>query len=265
MEPFLLRAFAAGLGLAVISAPLGCFLVWQRMAFFGETVAQASLIGVALALALQLDVTTTVIAASVAVALLLVALSRQRAVPVDALLSLLAHSALAIGVLATALVKGPQIDLMSFLFGDILSVTGQDLVWLGLCGLAVIAGLAKLWQPLLSLAVHEEIAAAEGVARDRVRVMFVVLLAVVIALAMKIVGVLLTVAFLIIPAAAARPLSATPETMAVTAAGLGAAGVVGGLALSLYADTPAGPSIVAVLALIALSSLTWAARGQQGR
>lgn len=265
MEPFLVRALAAGLGLAVISAPLGCFLVWQRMAFFGETVAQASLIGVALALALKLDVTMTVIAASVAVALLLVVLSRQRAVPVDALLSLLAHSALAVGVLATALVKGAQIDLMSFLFGDILSVTRHDLVWLGICGVTVLAGLAKLWQPLLALAVHEEIAAAEGVARERVRVLFVVLLAVVIALAMKIVGVLLTVAFLIIPAAAARPISATPESMAMAAAGLGTVGVIGGLALSLYADTPAGPSIVTVLALIAMISLTWAARGQRGR
>lgn len=260
MEPFLLRALAAGVGLAVISAPLGCFLVWQRMAFFGETVAQASLIGVALALALQLDVTVTVIAASIAVALLLVLLSRQRAVPVDALLSLLAHSALAIGVLATALVKGAQLDLMSFLFGDILAVTRQDLVWLGVCGVVVLAGLAMLWQPLLSLAVHEEIAAAEGVARDRVRVLFVVMLAIVIALAMKIVGVLLTVAFLIIPAAAARPLATTPERMAIFAAVIGAAGVVAGLALSLWADTPGGPSIVVMLAVIAMVSLARAAR-----
>ncbi len=260
MEPFLLRALAAGVGLAVIAAPLGCFLVWQRMAFFGETVAQASLIGVALALGFGLDVTATVLAASIAVALLLVALQRQKVVPVDSLLSLLAHSSLAIGVLATALVKGRSIDLMGFLFGDILAVTRMDLVWLGISGAIVLVALSRLWQPLLALAVHEELAAAEGVARERVRALFVILLAVTIAMAMKIVGVLLTVAFLIIPAAAARPLSTTPEGMVRLAAALGAAGVVGGLALSLAADTPGGPSIVAVLALIAALSLTWAAR-----
>lgn len=260
MEPFLLRALIAGIGLAVISAPLGCFLVWQRMAFFGETVAQASLIGVALALALNLDVTLAVLAASIGAALLLLALSRQSLVPVDSLLSLLAHSSLAIGVLATALVKGRSIDLMSFLFGDILAVTREDLAWIGLCGIVVLMALARLWQPLLSIAVHEELAAAEGVARDRVKALFVILLAVVIAMTMKLVGVLLTVAFLIIPAAAARPLASTPEGMAKLAAALGAAGVVGGLLLSMSADTPGGPSIVAVLALIAALSLGWAGK-----
>jgi zinc transport system permease protein len=259
MEPFLIRALAAGIGLAVIAAPLGCFLVWQRMAFFGETVAQASLIGVALALALNLDVTATVLAASIAVALLLLALGRQKIVPVDTLLSLLAHSSLAIGVLATALVKGRSIDLMSFLFGDILAVTRDDLMWIAACGIGVLATLAGIWRPLLSIAVHDELAAAEGVARDRVQAVFVILLAIVIAMAMKIVGVLLTVAFLIIPAAAARPLSTTPEGMARLAAGLGAAGVAGGLMLSMAADTPGGPSIVTVLALIAAATLTWAA------
>ncbi len=260
MEPFLLRALAAGVGLAVIAAPLGCFLVWSRMAFFGETVAQASLIGVALALAFDIDVTATVLVACVAMALLLVALSRQSLVPVDSLLSLLAHSSLAIGVLATALAKGRSIDLMGFLFGDILSVTTGDLAWLGMCGLVVIAVLWRLWQPLLSIAVHDELAAAEGINRDRARIVFVVLLAVVIAMAMKIVGVLLTVAFLIIPAAAARPLSKTPEAMASLAALLGALGVAGGLGLSMLADTPGGPSIVAVLALIAAMTMAGAVR-----
>jgi zinc transport system permease protein len=260
MEPFLLRALAAGVGLAVMAAPLGCFLVWSRMAFFGETVAQASLIGVALALALQIDVTATVLVACVAMALLLVALSRQSIVPVDSLLSLFAHSSLAIGVLATSLASGRSIDLMSFLFGDILSVTSGDLAWLGLCGVVVAIVLWWLWQPLLSLAVHDELAAAEGVNRDRARAVFVVLLAVVIAMAMKIVGVLLTVAFLIIPAAAARPLAKTPEGMASLAALLGALGVAGGLGLSMTADTPGGPSIVAVLALIAAATLASAVR-----
>ena len=258
MDPFFIRALAAGLGLAVISAPLGCFLVWQRMAFFGETVAQASLIGVALGLALQIDVTLAVLAASLAVAVVLIGLERQRVIPLDTLLSLLAHTALAAGVLGTALVKGRSVDLMGYLFGDILAVTRDDLLWLTLAGILVAGVLSRLWQPMLSLAVHEELAAAEGIDRNRVRAIFVLLLAVVIAMAMKIVGVLLTVAFLIIPAAAARPLSTTPERMVALAAVIGAGGVAAGLTLSLTVDTPSGPSIVVVLGLVALASVTWA-------
>ncbi len=263
MEPFFIRALLAGLGLAAMAAPLGCFLVWQRMAFFGETVAQASLIGVALGLALKIDVTLAVLAASVIVAVVLIGLERQRAVPVDTLLSLLAHSALAFGVLATALAKGRSADLMGYLFGDILAVTREDLGWLALSGALVALVLSRLWRPMLSLAVHEELAAAEGVDRQRVRAIFMLLLAVVIAMAMKIVGVLLTVAFLIIPAAAARPLSTNPERMVWLAALIGATGVAAGLMLSLTVDTPGGPTIVCVLSLIALASIAWASRGRQ--
>ncbi|MGE0626186.1 MAG: metal ABC transporter permease [Hyphomicrobiaceae bacterium] len=259
MEPFLVRALAAGLGLAVIAAPLGCFLVWQRMAFFGETVAHASLIGIALALAFDLDMTASALAVAGLVAIVLFALSRQRILPVDSLLSLLSHASLAVGVLAAALVKGSSIDLMAYLFGDIFAVTTTDLAWLAAGGIAVLIALRLLWKPLLALAVHEELAVAEGVNRDRVKIAFVLLLAVLVAMAMKLVGVLLTVAFLVIPAAAARPLSRTPERMVMLAAGAAAVGVVAGLGLSWGLDAPGGPSIVVALAVLALASLSIAA------
>lgn len=260
MDPFLARALAAGLGLSLISAPLGCFLVWQRMAFFGETVAQASLIGIALGLAFNLNLTASALAVAVLVAGLLIALSRQRIVPVDALLSLLAHASLALGVLATTLVKGRSVDLVSYLFGDIFAVTREDLLWVGGGVIVVLGALTRLWRPMLALAVHEELAAAEGVDRERVKAMFVVLLALVIAIAMKVVGILLTVAFLIIPAATARPLARTPERMAAIAALVSCAGVTAGLAMSLTLDTPGGPSIVAVLSVLAGVSLAMASR-----
>lgn len=255
MEPFLLRALAAGLGLAVVSAPLGCFVVWQRMAYFGETIAQASLIGIALGLAFNLDLTASALAVAALVAVLLLMISRQRLLPLDSILGLLAHAALALGVIATALAGGPQVDLMGYLFGDIFAVTPSDLVWVGLGGVAVLATLAWLWQPLLSMAVHDELAAAEGIDRERIQAIFVIVLALAIAVAMKVVGILLAVAFLIMPAAAARPLSATPERMAVLAAIIAAAGVLGGLALSFRLDVPGGPAIVVVLAAIATLSL----------
>lgn len=259
MDPFLIRAFAAGLGVAVLAAPLGCFVVWQRMAYFGETVAQASLIGIALGLALQLDVTAAALAASALMALLLVALTRQSLVPVDSLLGLLAHAALAAGVVAAALVRGPPVDLMGYLFGDIFAVSTEDLWWVYGGGAVAVSALVRLWRPLLAMAVHEELAVAEGVRRDLVKTVFVVLLALGIAIAIKVVGVLLAVAFLIMPAAAARPLSDTPERMALFAAAIAVIGVLAGLQLSVSLDIPGGPAIVLVLAGLSGASLLAAA------
>lgn len=248
-EPFLMRALLAGLGLAVVAAPLGCFIVWRRMAYYGETVAQAGLIGIAAGLALSLDLTASVLIVTLLVSGLLVLLSRQQIVPFDSLLGLLAHTALAVGVIAASLVRGPQIDLMAFLFGDIFAITSTDLQWIFIGGTAALAALVFLWRPLLAISVHEDLAAAEGTRTDRIKLMFVLVLALVVAIAIKIVGVLLTIAFLIMPAAAARPLSETPEQMALFAAIFGALSVALGLFVSVSFDTPGGPSIVLMLAL----------------
>ena len=253
-EPFLLRAMLAGLGLALVAAPLGCFVVWRRMAYFGETVAQAGLIGVALGLGLSLNVTASVLLVTLAVSLLLIALSQQSIIPFDGLLGMLAHAALAIGVIAASMVRGPGFDLMSFLFGDIFAITAIDLQWIFAGGAAALAGLIAIWRPLLSLSVHEDLAAAEGVPVERTKAIFVLLLAFTVAISMKIVGALLTIAFLIMPAVAARPISETPEQMAAMAVILGMLAVAMGLFMSVSMDTPGGPSIVLVLALLCLAS-----------
>jgi zinc transport system permease protein len=251
----MMRALLAGLGLALVAAPLGCFVVWRRMAYYGETVAQAGLIGVALGMALSFDLTGAVLITTLAVSGLLVVLSRQQVVPFDSLLGLLAHTALAAGVIAASRARGPQVDLMGFLFGDILTVTPTDLRWIGYGGAIALAALVWVWRPLLSLCVHEELAAAEGNATERVKLVFVIVLALVVAIAIKIAGVLLTIAFLIMPAAAARPLAETPEQMAVFAAIFAMLSVAVGLFLSVSFDTPGGPSIVMVLAAIFAASI----------
>ena len=255
-DPFLLRALLAGLGLAIVAAPLGCFVVWRRMAYYGETVAQAGLIGVALGLAFSLNLTASVLIVTLAISLLLVVLSRQQVVPFDSLLGLLAHAALAIGVIAASLVRGgQQIDLMAFLFGDIFAITTGDLRWIMFGGAAALVALTFVWRPLLSLSVHEDLAAAEGLPTERLKLIFVLILALVVAIAIKIVGALLTIAFLIMPAAAARPLSETPEQMALFAAIFGMLSVVLGLFVSVAFDTPGGPSIVLMLALFFVVSI----------
>ena len=256
LEPFLVRAIIAGLALAIVAAPLGCFVIWQRMAYFGETVAQASLIGVALSLAFRFDITLGVVVIAVLVAFLLLWFGRQQVVALDSILGLLHHAALAMGVIAMSMLKGPPVDLLGFLFGDVFAVTRADIAWIAGGGAAVLAIVAWLWQPLLRLALHEDLAAAEGIDRRRVRAIFTILLAVTIAVAMKIVGVLLVMAFLVVPAVAARPLSGTPERMVLLTALVAAASVVAGLGLSATFDTPGGPSIVIVMSIAAAASLT---------
>jgi zinc transport system permease protein len=257
IDAFLLRALAAGLGVAAVAGPMGCFIVWRRMAYFGDTMAHSALLGVAVGFLLAIDPMAGVTATTVAIALALVGLQRTRPwLSPDALLGILSHSALSFGLVAVSLMSWLRIDLLSYLFGDILAVTAADVwtVWGG--GALVLMALAAIWRPLLAATVDEELARAEGVAVAPVSLTFTVLIAVVIGLAMKIVGILLITSLLIIPAATARRFASAPEAMAVIAAVLGMAAVAFGLALSLRFDIPSGPAIVAAAAaLFALSQL----------
>jgi zinc transport system permease protein len=191
----------------------------------------------------------------VAVAVALLALRSQRELATDTLLGILSHGALAAGIVVASLLTWVRFDLMSLLFGDILTVTQSDILWVWLGGAAVMLGVAYLWHDLLALTVHEELATAEGVKAQRVEVGFVLLIAVLIAVAMKIVGILLITALLIIPAAAARRMVRSPESMAVAASLLGMVAVVAGLILSALVDSPSGPSIVLMAAALFVLTL----------
>lgn len=261
-DPFVWRAFFAAVGLAVIAAPLGCIVVWRRMSYVGETLAQAGLLGVALGLALRIDLTLAVVIAAIAAAGVLTLLGRQKLVPLDSALGLTHHATLALGIVAIALAKGPGIDLMSYLFGDVFAVTRSDLIWVYGGGALVLAAVLYLWKPLVRLSLHEDLATAEGVDPRLPRAAFDLLLAVVIAVAMKIVGVLLVMAFLVVPAVAARPLSGTPERMALLAAVIAVVSTIFGLWLSLSSDLPGGPSIVIAMCTIAAISLLAGSRRQ---
>ena len=255
VDDFLLRAALAGLGVALLSGPLGCLVIWRHMAFFGATLAHSALLGIALGLLLGINLTVGLIAVSAAIALLLVVAEGRRGIATDTLLSILAHSALAAGLVVLVFVKGVRVDLMGYLFGDILAVTSQDVMVIGAVAACGLTALAFLWRPLLRIAIHEETAAVEGVPVVAVRVGFMVLLAVVVAVALKVVGILLVTALLVIPAAAARRFAATPESMAVIAALIGALSVLVGIGGSLAWDLPAGAAIVCVAATIFLMGM----------
>lgn len=248
LDDFLIRAALAGLGVAVAAAPLGCFVVWRRMAYFGEATAHAAILGVALSLALSMSIFAGTLIAALVMALTISGLS-QRTYAMDTLLGVVAHSSLAIGLVAVSLLDAVRVDLMSFLFGDILAVSRSDLVviWGG----ALIVSLLVFWRwsALLTSTLNTDLATAAGIDPRREQLILTLALAVTVAVAIKVVGVLLIGALLVIPAAAARPFSRTPEVMAGLAILLGAGAALGGLRLSYLYDTPAGPTIVCVLAL----------------
>jgi zinc transport system permease protein len=254
-DEFFLRAVLAGVGLALTTGPLGCFIIWRRMAYFGDTISHSALLGVALSLLFQVNLTLAVFGVAAAVSILLLFLQRRQALSADALLGILSHATLAIGLVMVAFMSWVRIDLIAFLFGDILAVSWTDIAMIWGGGIVVLAAIAWLWRPLLASTVSPDVAEAEGLHPERARLFFMLLMAVVIAIAMKIVGIMLITSLLIIPAATARRFSATPEVMAIFASLIGAVAVVGGLFGSLRYDTPSGPSIVVAALILFMVSL----------
>ncbi|WP_370401144.1 metal ABC transporter permease [Sulfitobacter sp. JB4-11] len=253
LDDFAIRAALAGLGVALAAAPLGCFVVWRRMAYFGDATSHAALLGVALALATELPIFAGVLAVALAMALIVGGLS-DRQLSTDTLLGVLAHAALAFGLVAVSLLPGQRVDLSAYLFGEILAVSAGDLavIWIG--ALAAVALLVWRWQALLTATLNPDLATASGGHPRREQLILTLALALTVAVALKVVGALLIAAMLIVPAASARPFARTPEMMAVIAALFGAVAAFGGLAVSFSYDTPTGPSIVSVAALIFIGS-----------
>lgn len=255
MDNFLVRAALAGLGVAVAVGPLGCFVVWRRMAFFGDATAHAAILGVALALATEVPIYIGVILTALAMATTLVALT-DRGHGADTLLGVMSHAALAVGLVAMAMFTTTRVDLSAYLFGDILAVQRSDvaIIWVG--GLAVTACVAWRWSRLLTTTLNPDLAHAAGISPKREELALTLSLALIVAISIKVVGALLIAAMLIIPAAAARPLTTRPEVMAAAATLIAALSVLGGLYVSLLTDAPAGPSIICVSAVIFVAAST---------
>ena len=244
LDDFLARALLAGIGLALVTGPAGCFIVWRRLAYFGETIAHSALLGVALAILVDLHLSIGVFATASMVVLTMFYLERRDTLPADTLLGLLAHGGLALGLVILSFFPNMRLDLHALLFGDILAVSRIDLavIWVGA---AVALGvLWWIWRPLLAATVSADLATVASLRPERARLVFGILVAAVIAAAIKIVGVLLIVALLVIPAGTVRRFASSPERMAAGAAAAGIVAVVGGLLASAKFDTPAGPSIV---------------------
>lgn len=252
-DNFMVRAALAGLGVALAAAPLGCFVVWRRMAYFGDATAHAAVLGVALSLTFSIPIFAGALLVSLIMATLVTTLS-GRGFAMDTLLGVMAHSSLAVGLVAASFLSGMRIDLMAYLFGDILSVSTGDLlvIWIGAA--IVITLVVIRWPGLLLSTMNPDLAHASGFSPKREQLILTIALAIVVAVAIKVVGVLLIAAMLIIPAATARPLSRTPEAMAIIATIIACSASLVGLQTSYILDSPTGPTIVCTAAILFMTS-----------
>jgi zinc transport system permease protein len=252
MADFIVRALVAGVMLALIAGPLGCFIVWRRMAYFGDTLAHSALLGLALGLLLEINMQLAVVVVCCGLATLLALMDKNKSLAIDTMLGILAHSALAVGLVMLSFTS-TQIDLLAYLLGDLLTVSNSELLWIGGGALGTLTLILVYWNKLLAISLHQELAQVEGLDVFRLRLLLMLIMALVIAVSMKIVGVLLITALLIIPPATARNFATSPEQMAIGASIAGCLAVVGGVAASLFWNTPTGPSIVVTSALLFLA------------
>ena len=254
-DDFFIRALVAGLGVAIVTGPLGCFVVWRRLSYFGDTLAHSALLGVTMAYSFQFNIALSVFIISSIIAIILIQLQKKTNLPGDALLGLLAHSSLAVGLVVVGFLTFIRFDIMGLLFGDILAVTLNDIIIIWFGGALILLILKLIWRPLFASTVNYELAEAEGLNPDRAKAIFTILMAAIIAISIKMVGLLLITGMLIIPAAMARNISDSPIKMVIFSIIGGVLSVLIGLFTSLEFNTSSGPSIIAAALFLFILSL----------
>jgi len=255
LDDFFIRALIAGIGIALVTGPLGCFIIWRRLSFFGDTLAHAALLGVTMAVFFEINIAFSVFLISSVVALILIKLQKNTKLPGDALLGLLAHSSLAVGLVVIGFLTSIRFDVMGLLFGDILAVNQNDLLLIWIGGALILLILKFIWKPLFASTVNHELAEAEGMEPNKFNAIFTVLMAAVIAISIKIVGLLLITGMLIMPAAMGRNLADNPQQMVKLSVVGGLLSVIIGLFSSLQLNTPSGPSIITAALILFCFSL----------
>ena len=254
MDSFFLNTFLTGLAVVLVAGPLGSFMVWRRMAYFGDTLSHSAWLGIAIGLMAGINLNLSILLLCLAAAILMFWFQSEHQLGNDTLLGILAHSTLALGMIILSLVDNRNISIEAYLFGDILAVNTQDIQLMWFMSISILLLLIKIWKPLLSLSVHKELAYVEGVNVGLYSFLYLLMLASLIAVAIKIVGVLLITALMIIPAATARRFARTPEQMAFIAAIIGVFALLMGMFVSLQWDVPTGASIVVSAASLFLLS-----------
>lgn len=260
MLEILLLPFCAGALLSLITAPLGAFVVWRKMAYFGDTISHASILGIALGICLQVNFYLAIIVLSIILALTMIGLEKRSNFTADTILGIISHTTLSLGVVAVALLRNVRVDLMNYLFGDLLAITTSDLGIIAIGVAVILAILLGFWRSLLAITIAPELALVEGVKVQRLKALLMILITLTIALSMQFVGALIITSLLIIPSATARRFARSPEQMAVLAVIISIIALALGLIASAYLDTPSAPSVVVSASLLFLLSLGKAQR-----
>jgi len=249
MPEFMIFAILGGIITSIMTAPVGTLMLWRRMAYFGDALAHSTLLGFGISLWLNLDSTPTLIAIALIIAVGISLLHKRKGLGFETLLAIAAHSSLGVGMLIIALLPSARVDLMGYLFGDLLSLTPQDLWLLASIAILVVTIVIRFWQGFILSSLNEDLAKLAGHRTELLSLILAILIAVVVATCVKLVGALLMTALLITPAAIAQRISKTPTQMMLHAMWIGQLGILLGLALSWYLDTPASPAIVSILFL----------------
>lgn len=258
MDSFVTNALIAGIGVAIVAGSLGTIVVWRRMSYFGDALSHSALLGIAISLWLDINTMFGIVGFSIFFSILVVTLDNQKMFSRDTLLGITAHSSLALGIVSSSLL-GINVDLESYLFGNILAVTGEDINIIIASTVAIVIALTVIWKKILFITVHRDLAFTQNINIKRNELYFMILLSLLVAIAIKIVGVLLITSLLIIPAAAARKFSNTPEIMAIFSVIIGVLSVIVGILFSFEVDTPTGPTIVLAAALIFICVMVYGA------
>lgn len=244
MSSFLINAFILGGLFSLIAGPLGAIIIWRRLAFFGDTLSHGALLGLSLSLIFNFHPIIGIFLIAVILAIFLGYSSNSPGLAPETRLAILSPGLLSLGMICFSFFKGIRFNLEGYLFGDILAVNYQDLGVLLVGEIIVLGFLLKQWRALINICISEDLATVEGYNVPRVRILFLLVLALFIALTVKIMGVLLMTALLILPAVLARNFSKTPEMMAILASGASLIMIVIGLFVSDTYDIAAAPAIV---------------------
>jgi zinc transport system permease protein len=247
MPDFIWLALAGALLITLMSAPVGAFMLWRRMAFVGDALAHTTLLGLGIGLWLQIPIQLSLLLVSVIVAVSITRIHQRNNLSTDTFIAIAAHSSLALGMLVVTLLPEARIDLMGYLFGDLLNLTMQDIWGLLIASLLTLSILYRYWQGLILTCLNAELARLAGHDTQKLNLILALLIALIIALSTKLVGALLITALLITPAAIARRWSQTPIGMIQGAIVISWLAIAIGISLSWHFDLPVSPAIVAVL------------------
>lgn len=250
MEDFILRALIAALGISIIAGSLGCFVIWKRMSYFSESISHSALLGVALGLASGLGMHLGLVVVGTFFAGLIVLLQQKKFLSNDAILGIFSHLALSLGIVILSVVGGENTDYFALLFGDVLSISYIDIIWIYVVLAIVIGLLVAFWQKLLLLTLNEELAVSQGLNRTFYQLLFMLMIALTVSISVQIVGVLLITSLLIIPPAVARVFARSPLAMVLQSIAVSMVAVLMGLGASTFYDLATGPTIVIALGVL---------------